>query len=67
MQTQQELKKVDDQIQSQKVEYQKKLKAANKAVADAEQALLKEKTDGTVASKWLREVCDNNHMKYAQY
>jgi len=67
MQTQQELKKVDDQIQSQKVEYQKKLKAANKAVEDAEKALIKEKTDGTVAMKWLREVCETNHMKYSSY
>jgi len=67
MQVQQELKKVDDQIQNTKVEYQKKLKAANKAVAEAEQGLQKEKSDGTVASKWLRGVCDEHHMKYSQY
>jgi len=67
MQTQQELKKVDDQIQGAKVEYQKKLKAANKTVADAEQALQQEKSAGTVAMKWLRQVCEENHMKYAAY
>jgi len=58
---------VDDQIQGAKVEYQKKLKAANKTVADAEQALQQEKSAGTVAMKWLRQVWEENQMKYAAY
>jgi len=67
MQTQQELKKVDDKIQGGKVDYQKKLKAATKAVVEAELAVQQEKSAGTVAMKWLRQVCEENHMKYAAY
>lgn len=67
MQVQQELKKADDQINATKVEYPKKNKAAVKAVAEAELSLHKEKSEGTIASKWLREVCESNHMKYASY
>jgi len=67
MQVQQEVKKADDLLNSRKVEYPKRLKAATKNVADAEQALQQEKSSGTEASKWLRQVCETNHMKYAPY
>jgi len=62
-----DLKKLDDIINSGKVDRSKRIKAAQKKLADCEQALIQENTKGTEATNWWKAQCDENSISYFGY
>jgi hypothetical protein len=62
----QDLASIDDKINKTKVDRQKKLKAAQKELNDAEANLLSENQTGTEAQQWLKSKCEEEGKKFTQ-
>jgi len=62
-----DLAKVDETINSTKVDRAKRIKAAQKKVADCESALVEENTKGTDATNWWKQQCEDNNVSYHGY
>jgi len=54
----------DKKIRDYEIAHRKEVKAATKAVTAAEEALAAEKSKGTEADAWVREVCEGAHITF---
>jgi chromosome segregation ATPase len=67
MKLQQELVKCQKAIDDAKIQHDRDVKKGKKAIEQAEAALAKEKSEGTTATAWLREVCSGGHIPFSTY
>jgi len=60
-----ELAKLDETINAGKVDRSKRIKAAQKKLAECESALVEENTKGTEATNWWKKQCEEQSISYS--